>query len=168
MWKLTSCRMTCSAQRTRATRRMHVPRSLISRCGSRHDVDLPAQALLLTTRKLNTLGQAASARRDIIVVSAAQVQCMAVLCASAVLCAVHAWRPRGSALGHGPLCSNAHCARCRIAASRARGDGSCGCCSAARQVSSQPEQHPLRPGMPGRKHQRPLKVLTYTCADRGT
>ena len=93
VWKPTSCRMTCSAQRTRATRRMHVPRSLISRCGSRHDVDLPAQALLLTTRKLNTLGQTASTRRDIIVVSAAQVQCMAVLYASAVLCAVHALRP---------------------------------------------------------------------------
>ena len=50
-WKWTSCRMTCRAQRTRATRRMQVPRSLISRCGSRHEVDLPAQARSLTLHK---------------------------------------------------------------------------------------------------------------------
>lgn len=159
--KRTSCKMTCRAQRTRATRRMHVPRSLISRCGSRHDVDAPAQAQSLTFHKARW---AASVLRDIIILPAAWAQCMAVQCANTTLRAMQILRDRWSALDRGPLYSNARYAKYRIAGLRARAEQA----AAAALGGSPPEQHPWRPGMPGRKHQRPLKVLTYTCADRGT
>ena len=93
---------------------------------------------------------------------------MASLCASAVLCAVHALRPEECTWSRATV---QQFTLCKMQDCCLKGTGwgkSCGCCSAAGQVGSPPEQHPLRPGMPGRKHQRPLKVLTYTCADRGS